>query len=554
MKHFWQFLFVFLMISLQVHSQNASKIDSLSYQLEIAKTDSVKISILVSISRLYSSDNLSMAVQYGQKAVDIAESSKSSPLIAHALMNMGFIYFQQGILDLSVKQFYRCIQLYKDTKNAEGEANVLTNIGAIHLQLQNFLEAKEHFTDALNAYNTIYSSKNDTIPPYQLISIYNNLGIVHENLREYSEGIDYYLRGISIASRMNDTKSTLAMLYNNLGSSYMKKGNSREALEAMNEALRIRKSIGDKFGLASSYRMLGIFYSGQGENQKAIQTLKIGLNLANSVGSTPIQVSVYEHLFSLYSKLNQPDSALKYHILYKNLTDQQSKEETLKEISILEMTAQFQEKEKVRELEHKKQQQRIMFATIVLLLFVVILSLLYILSQSRVRRLSLKNKNIELVSRNAELEKDAMAVELELKNKELTTNVMYQIRKNELINSIAEKLMANSHNFKKENQSLIKEIIRELENSQEDSIWKEFETRFHQVHNQFYDKLNNINPDLSPNERRLCAFLRLNMSTKEISSITNQSPRSIEVARTRLRKKLNLTNSDVGLIEHLSSL
>jgi len=114
--------------------------------------------------------------------------------------------------------------------------------------------------------------------------------------------------------------------------------------------------------------------------------------------------------------------------------------------------------------------------------------------------------------------------------------------------------LAYSHNFKKENQLLIKSIIEDLENTQEDSVWEEFETRFHQVHNKFYEKLNETHPNLSPNERKLCAFLRLNMSTKEISSITGQSFRSIEVARTRLRKKLNLTNSDIGLIEYLSGL
>jgi DNA-binding CsgD family transcriptional regulator len=61
-------------------------------------------------------------------------------------------------------------------------------------------------------------------------------------------------------------------------------------------------------------------------------------------------------------------------------------------------------------------------------------------------------------------------------------------------------------------------------------------------------------PDLSPNERRLCAFLRLNMSSKEISTITGQSIHSIQVARTRLRKKLQLTHSEQGLIEFLAAL
>ncbi|PKP39074.1 MAG: hypothetical protein CVT98_03425, partial [Bacteroidetes bacterium HGW-Bacteroidetes-15] len=318
--------------------------------------------------------------------------------------------------------------------------------------------------------------------------------------------------------------------------------------------LLIRRSINDKNGEAASYRMLGILYKNQKNYKRAIEKFYKGYVLASEVGSTPILSSISEQLFEIYNLSNRPDSALKYHILVKNYSDILKTEETLRELTRMELLTQFQEKEKIQQVEQRRQIMWYFFIATTLLLIVIILGLLYILSQNRLRRLSLLNSNIQLASENATLERETLAKELEIKNKELTTNVIYQIRKNELINSIAEKLMANSHNFKKENQNLIREIIKDLENTQEEAIWKEFESRFHQVHNQFYEKLNSINPDLSPNERRLCAFLRLNMSTKEISSITGQSLRSIEVARTRLRKKLNLTNSELGLIEHLSSL
>jgi DNA-binding CsgD family transcriptional regulator len=72
------------------------------------------------------------------------------------------------------------------------------------------------------------------------------------------------------------------------------------------------------------------------------------------------------------------------------------------------------------------------------------------------------------------------------------------------------------------------------------------------VHADFYKNLNQINPDLTPNERRLCAFLKLNMSTKDISAITGQTPHSIKIARARLRKKFNLTNSDTSLLAFLA--
>jgi DNA-binding CsgD family transcriptional regulator len=61
-------------------------------------------------------------------------------------------------------------------------------------------------------------------------------------------------------------------------------------------------------------------------------------------------------------------------------------------------------------------------------------------------------------------------------------------------------------------------------------------------------------PQLSPADEKLCAFLRLNMSSKEIAAITQQSIKSVEVARARLRKKLNLTNTSSNLVTHLSNL
>jgi hypothetical protein len=220
----------------------------------------------------------------------------------------------------------------------------------------------------------------------------------------------------------------------------------------------------------------------------------------------------------------------------------------------MEITAQFQERELIRQMQQKRKELRYMYGGGLALLVAVILGLLFFLAQSRARRLLLANTNYQLESEKALLTKENLENQLETKNKELTTNVMYQIRKNELINDITQKLLTYSHGLNREQQDLIRGIIRDLERTQDESVWEEFEMRFHQVHNDFYDKLQQINPDLSLNERRLCAFLRLNMTTKEISSITGQSLRSIEVARTRLRKKLHLTNSDVNLIDFLLSV
>jgi DNA-binding CsgD family transcriptional regulator len=91
----------------------------------------------------------------------------------------------------------------------------------------------------------------------------------------------------------------------------------------------------------------------------------------------------------------------------------------------------------------------------------------------------------------------------------------------------------------------------ELRSSQDKHLWQEFEAHFTRVHSDFYQKLQEKYPNLTANEKKLCAFLRLNMSTKDISAITYQSINSITVARSRLRKKLNIEGEDIHLINYL---
>lgn len=144
--------------------------------------------------------------------------------------------------------------------------------------------------------------------------------------------------------------------------------------------------------------------------------------------------------------------------------------------------------------------------------------------------------------------------ELELKSKELTTNIIYLLKKNELINEISNRLKELKKQVKKDDQEIIKKIIDDLKNAQDENVWKEFEVRFNQVYNDFYDRLISKYPDLTVNEKRICGFLRLNMTSKEICSLTRQSYNSLNVARARLRKKLNIQNEEVNLVNFLENL
>jgi DNA-binding CsgD family transcriptional regulator len=150
-------------------------------------------------------------------------------------------------------------------------------------------------------------------------------------------------------------------------------------------------------------------------------------------------------------------------------------------------------------------------------------------------------------------ELDFKNIELDFKNKELTTNVMYLLKKNEFISAISDKLKNTNQGQKTDNETVINNVISELDKSITQDTWTEFEVRFQEVHVDFYNSLSRQFPGLTPNELRLCAFLRLNMTSKEISAITYQSAESLKAARYRLRKKLGL-DRDENLIAYLTQL
>jgi len=153
------------------------------------------------------------------------------------------------------------------------------------------------------------------------------------------------------------------------------------------------------------------------------------------------------------------------------------------------------------------------------------------------------------------LAKQKLQDEVDYKNKELTLNVINLIRKNEIITGISNRLMKIIHEKVPANtkESIIK-IAHDLQKSTEEEIWEEFELRFKQVNGDFYDRLTKKFPELKPSDIKICAFLRLNLSSKEICKMTGQQITTLEVARHRLRKKLGITNTQTNLVSFLSQI
>jgi DNA-binding CsgD family transcriptional regulator len=132
--------------------------------------------------------------------------------------------------------------------------------------------------------------------------------------------------------------------------------------------------------------------------------------------------------------------------------------------------------------------------------------------------------------------------ELQWKNKELATATMHLVERGGILSSIKEELTAvikrlNHTGLSQEFKPVFR-MISDTEKSDED--WNRFSVYFDEVHNNFLATLKTRYPQLSPTDLKLCAYLRLNLSSKEIAQLLNISLKGVEVSRYRLRKKLAL--------------
>lgn len=170
--------------------------------------------------------------------------------------------------------------------------------------------------------------------------------------------------------------------------------------------------------------------------------------------------------------------------------------------------------------------------------------------EERMAREAEENERKLMALKNQQLEQ-----ELEIKNRELANAAMNIVYKNEMLNNLHHELtnLNDSNGNKLSNEQLrkVNKLIDEAHSDDRD--WDLFEKSFNEAHENFFKKLKTDYPELVPNDLKLCAYLRLNMSSKEIASLLNISTRGVEIRRYRLRKKLALPTSK-NLTEFLLEL
>jgi len=177
--------------------------------------------------------------------------------------------------------------------------------------------------------------------------------------------------------------------------------------------------------------------------------------------------------------------------------------------------------------------------------------------------LKLQAEKEEFIKKEAEatekqiikLQTEKLQAELASKNRELANSAMSLVYKNELLQKISEEMTKlKDENGKRLSEDQLRKIQKVIDDGMNDERdWNLFEKSFNEAHESFFKKLKSNHPDLVPNDLKLCAYLHMNMSSKEMASLLNISLRGVEIRRYRLRKKLEVPH-DKNLTEFLMEL
>jgi len=484
-------------------------------------------------SNYFRAGDYKKAMEFAQKSKEMAEDLNFDKELANSLILIGTIYNELGDYDNSSQYLFKGLKLFEKLNDKEGISNSIGNIGNGFYYQQDFKKALEYYNNALTIAIKI---NNQTAIKRQ----YNNIAAVYSDLQQYDTAIVLLRKALAISVKLND-KFGQGINIMNIGYGQMNRGKYSDALLSFQQSLNLFTELNNRLHMAKCYLNFGYCYFSTNRVQESIGYFKKALSEGQNQRYYKIISTAAKMLDQIYAEKKDTISAYKYITLEKIAGDSLFASQNQKILSKLELQYLYEKQDK--ELKLKQQKNYFILGFMILGLFSGIIIILLIYSRQRIK---IKNSN---------LEKQKMTSDLNFKNKELTINLMALMKKNEMMSEISKKLILIEKKMPKdETRDAINKLNKEVTQTSDEKIWKEFALRFQQTNSDFYDKLLLKYPDLTQNELRLCAYLRLNMTSKEISELTGQRTLTLESARYRLRKKLGISGSDNNLVTFLSQI
>jgi DNA-binding CsgD family transcriptional regulator/tetratricopeptide (TPR) repeat protein len=467
-------------------------------------------------------------------------------------------------------QYFLSLKQDERSNDMEAKAEDLNNIGNIFYTLRNYDKSLSYYRMSQDVYKKLDM-------PDAMFGQYFSLSKVYRDVNRYDSSWKCLSVSIQYFRKTSENAHNLMYAYYYSGELFHTQSQFKLAEKYYDSAIVLSKKAKDPVIFLECLEGKSKLYQKMKNYKKSNDYALEGLNVSEKSGEPDFTMNFRFLLYQNYKNLNKPELAFQNLEAYHSLNDSFQSNKALK--AYTDMASSYEAVARVKENEILKQQNRNyvlaqkFYITALVLGLLLITSLLLLARQQR-RSLRFKNQIIhhekriksqlittidqEKISKsqlindhqqaleNVVLEKSQITDELERKNNDLLTATTYMIKTNEKLAEIS----ANFRNIASKLQkssSLNGEIyqtIEAIEKLSTKDTWDNFRSKFVDVHPNFFKNLNERCPGMTQNEMKLAAMISMNLSSKDIAKITMQQHNSINVARYRLRKKLNMESDD----------
>lgn len=533
---------VFLMDLIEVKAQLSTYSNQeLIKRLDIEQDPRKTAEIYGRLINRYIYQDMDTMYIYASGFLEFAKGSEDERMLVDALYNLGRYNALKGKMEESISLFKQAYDLAINQDRPLITGRIVGMIGYTYYTDQQYDNALQYIEKSLEFFEQIEYKR-----PFAIAL--STIGSIHYQKEEDEIAKEYYLRALAIKEELNDSVIMTSDL-KNLALIYQNKSDFDSALVFLSRALEIDEKTGAARKLIGSYKDMAKLYINLQNYDLALSFGNKALELSKEYNSYQQLKDSYEVLYRVYDETGDKAKALDNYINYKAYSDsilnEVSRNKLIEEQEKYESAKKEQEIE-LLESENRLQKTRIILVSIILgaSLLVSVLVFLKIVFKKR-NELELKEKD-KLLSDSqrklAEEELEKEKLKAEHVQKELTNYALHIAEKNDFLEQLKEQIY--DIRFSPCKDEIRKELARiEMKIFQNVTIneeREELQSKVDEVCSGFFLRLKSQFPELTENDKRLAVFLRLNLSSKDIASILNIEPKSVQQSRYRLRKKLDL--------------
>ena len=468
------------------------------------------------------------AISSYNKAVAIQKDAHLDNDLADTYKAMSGNYHNLTNYNKTLEMSYKALKIYEQLQNQKGVVSILNNLASVHSEIDDIITATRLYLKAIKIIDSFHLKKSKAI-------LYNNLGDVYRDRKKYDSARYYYQKSISIAKK-NNNKQLLTITYNNLYFFYFDIKNRDSANYYIEKSLNYAKKYNKSMLLKTQYNKANMFLN-MGVINQGLALMNEVLQSAKLKDDKEIKELAYFKLYETYKKQHKWQPAL------RNLEDLMDIQDTLNwentKLKIAKLEAKYQNEKKQVKIEQLELKQKLdKKIKTYLTLAIALLFLSFALTGYNFIN---KQKRNRLEKELLKTEKEKLHQDVRFKTKQLTSQALMMMQKNKLIDDILSQLSTiKGAGVPLTDLNKLKRKLKKSLHSEDD--WELFKHYFEEINKDFFKRLKQINPKITPAEQRLAALVKLRFNIKETAELLNISPDSVKTARSQLRKKLGLAS------------